>query len=235
MTFSLCVREPYRDVDDAQQYRFGVGVTTRLPGVGALCPFVSTEGAVAVQSHVSDWLGERTLAYLGDGLAVDDAVEALLNADDNSRNRQIHGVDTTTSVAITGAECVEHAAHYDGGEFTVAGNLLTDDSVLDAVVATYESDAFGEGPLAERLIDALASGVEAGGDKRESLSVGSAAVKVVTTAETGYRRFYNDLRVDASESPVDDLRTTYNAALLGYEQSLETYASPDEIEANRPE
>lgn len=235
MTFSLCVRESYRDGDDTQQYRFGLGVTTRLPGVGALCPFVSEAGAVAVQSQVSKRLGERTLAYLDDGLAVDDAIEALLNADDNRRNRQIHGVDTDTSVVVTGAECVEHAAHHDAGQFTVAGNLLADGSVLDAVGTAYESDAFGEQPLAERLIDALAAGVEAGGDKRESLSVGSAAIKVVTTAETGYRRFYNDLRVDASETPIDDLRTTYDAALLGYEQSLETYASPDEIEANRPD
>ena len=231
MTFSLCVREPYQDAADSRQYRFGVAVTTRLPGVGALCPFVSEAGAVAVQSHVSDWLGNRTLAYLDDGLAIDDAVDALLNADNNRRNRQIHGVDTDSSVVFTGSQCNDHAGHRDTGQFTVAGNLLTDDAVLDATTESYESDAFGEAPLAERLIDALAGGVEAGGDRRKSLSVGSAALKVVTTEELGYRRFYNDLRVDASETPVADLRTTYEAALLGYEQSLDEYADPEEIDS----
>jgi uncharacterized Ntn-hydrolase superfamily protein len=231
MTFSLCVREPYQDADDSRQYRFGVAVTTRLPGVGALCPFVSEAGAVAVQSHVSEWLGDRTLAYLDDGLAIDDAVEALLNADDNRRNRQVHGVDTEGSVVFTGSQCNDYAGHRDTGQCTVAGNLLTDDSVLDATASTYESDAFGDAPLAERLVDALAAGTEAGGDRRESLSVGSAALKVVTTEELGYRRFYNDLRVDASETPVADLRTTYEAALLGYEQSLEEYATADEIQS----
>ena len=235
MTLSLCVREPYQDSDDRRQYRFAVAVTTRLPGVGALCPFVSEHGAVAVQSHASDWLGERTLSYLADGLAIDDAVDALLSADDNRRNRQVHGVESDGSVVFTGSECVETAGHRNRGQFTVAGNLLVDDGVLDATVAAYESEAFGEAPLAERLIEALAAGVEAGGDKRESLSVGSAALKIVSTEEAAYRQFYNDLRVDASETPVDDLRTTYEAALLGYEQSLDVYADPAEVDSLRPE
>lgn len=234
MTFSLCVREPYQDSDDTRQYRFGVAVTTRLPGVGALCPFVSENGAVAVQGHASRQLGDRTLRYLDDGLAVDDGLEALLNADENRRNRQVHGVDTEGSFVRTGEECVGYADHLDAGQFTVAGNLLADQSVLDETADAYESTAFGDQPLARRLIDALAAGTEAGGDKRESLSVGSAALKVVTTEERGYRRFYNDLRVDASETPVADLQTTYEAALLGYEQSLDEYADPEEIESSRP-
>ena len=235
MTFSLCVREPYQDATESRQYRFGVAVTTRLPGVGALCPFVSEHGAIAVQSHVSDWLGERTLAYLDDGLGIDDAVTALLNADDNRRNRQIHGVDTNDSVVFTGDSCVGSAGHRDTGQFTVAGNLLADDAVLDAMATAYESEAFGKTPLADRLINALAAGVAAGGDTREVLSVGSAALKVVSTESTGYRRFYNDLRVDASETPVSDLRTTYEAALLGYEQSLDAYADPEGVDSLQPQ
>jgi len=234
MTLSLCVREPYR-TDNGRQYRFGVAVTTRLPGVGAICPFVSEHGAVAVQSHASERLGERTLAYLADGLAVGDAVEALLETDDNRRNRQVHGVDADGSIAVTGSGCVEFAGHREAGQFTVAGNLLADETVLAAAATTYEQTAFGEAPLAERLIDALAAGVEAGGDRREALSVGSAAVRVVSTVESPTRKFYNDLRVDASETPVADLRTTYEAALLGYEQSLDAYADPDEIDGARPE
>lgn len=232
MTLSLCVREPYR-TDDGRQYRFGVAVTTRLPGVGAICPFVSENGAVAVQSHASDWLGERTLSYLADGLAVDDAVGALLAADDDRRNRQIHGVDADGSVAVTGSGCVAFAGHREAGQFTVAGNLLADEEVIDAAARSYERAAFGDPPLTERLIDALAAGVDAGGDRRESLTVGSAAVRVVDSAAPTTRTFYNDLRVDASETPVADLRTTYEAALLGYEQSRDAYAA--EVDAGRPE
>ena len=223
MTLSLCVREPYQDESATRQFRFGVAATTRLPGVGALCPFVSEHGAVAVQSHVSHQLGDRTLSYLADGLAVEDAVDALLAVDDNRRNRQIHGVDRNGSTTFTGRECVDYAGHHDGSQFTVAGNLLVDEGVVDATVEAYESDAFGEAPLAERLINALKAGVDVGGDKRESVTVGSAAVRVVSTEESGHRKFYNDLRVDASETPIETLGTTYQAALLGYEQSRKEY------------
>ena len=230
MTLSLCVREPYQDDAGRRQYRFGVAATTQLPGVGALCPFVSEHGALAVQSHVSQQFGERTLSYLADGLAIGDAVDALLNADDNRRNRQIHGVDRNGSTAVTGSQCVDYAGHHDGGQFTVAGNLLVDEATIDTTATAYESDAFGDAPLAERLINALSAGSEAGGDKRESLTVGSAAVRVVTTGETGRQRFYNDLRVDASETPLTDLQTTYEAALLGYEQSKDAYDTTAQTE-----
>ena len=226
MTLSLCVREPFQDDAGSRQYRFGVAATTRLPGVGAICPFVSEHGAVAVQSHVEERFGDRILSYLDDGLALSDAVEALLNADDNRRNRQIHGVDRETSTTHTGSQCVAYAGHHDGGQFTVAGNLLADQGVIDSTVGAYESDAFGAAPLAERLIQALRAGVEAGGDRRESLTVGSASLKVVSTADSGHRTFYNDLRVDASETPIEALATTYQAALLGYEQSLAEYGEP---------
>jgi len=226
MTLSLCVREPFQDDTGTRQFRFGVAATTRLPGVGALCPFVSDHGAVAVQSHVSQQLGDRTLSYLADGLALTDALNSLLNADDSRRNRQIHGVDREGSNTFTGSQCVGYAGHHDGGQFTVAGNLLVDEGVIDATVSSYESDAFGESPLAERLINAIKSGVDAGGDKRDALTVGSAAVKVVSTDESAHRKFYNDLRVDASETPIETLRTTYQAALLGYEQSKEAYGEP---------
>ncbi len=229
MTFSICVREPYRGTDGDRHYRFGVAVTTRLPGVGALCPFVSEHGAVVVQSHVSQTFGQRCLSYLADGLAVDDAVQALLNAESRTdrRNRQIHGVDTETSVAITGEGCVGYAGQLDGEQFTVAGNLLTDQSVLTETASAYEADAFGDRPLAERLIDALAAGQNAGGDKRKALSIQSAALTVVTTEPSSHRQFYNDLRVDATETPIADLTETYNGALLGYEQSLDAYGDAD--------
>ncbi|MFT4884388.1 MAG: putative Ntn-hydrolase superfamily protein, partial [Natronomonas sp.] len=59
MTFSICVREEYEDDDGDEQTRFGVAVTTRLAGVGTLCPFISENGAVATQSLVNIELGEK--------------------------------------------------------------------------------------------------------------------------------------------------------------------------------
>ena len=228
MTFSICVRERYTDDDGDDQTRFGVAVTTRLPGVGTLCPFASSDGAVATQSLVNVELGRKGIEYLGDGLAVDDALRALLNADEGSAQRQLHGVDADGTFAFSGDECNDWYGHREGENYTVAGNLLTGEDVVADTAAAYESDAHGDAPLAERLIDALAAGHAAGGDKREDLEVQSAALLVRNTEAEADDPYYNDLRVDASETPVADLRETYETAKRGYETILEKYAAEED-------
>ena len=83
-------------------------------------------------------------------------------------------------------------------------------------VAEDERDA----PLVYRLLTALAAGERAGGDGRD-LPVGSAAAVVSTAAEP--EPLYHDLRVDASETPVADLRETYRQAKRGYEAAVDRY------------
>src|SRR6056297_2334033 len=101
MTFSICVRETDTDETGEEQTRFGVAVTTRLPAVGTLCPFASENGAVATQSLVNVELGRRGVEYLDDGLAVEDALQALLNADEGREQRQLHGVDAEGTFAFS--------------------------------------------------------------------------------------------------------------------------------------
>ena len=236
MTFSICVRETYETSDGETHERFGVAVTTRLPGVGTLCPFASENGAVATQSLVNVDLGRDGIRYLDDGLAVDDALEALLNADDGASQRQLHGVDADSTFVFSGEDCEGWFGHLEGDHYTVAGNLLVGESVLEATADAYAESAVhettdetagagvGADPLAKRLIDALEAGHGEGGDKREELPIQSAAVVVETTEDYEFTPSYNDLRVDATESPIEDLRETYELALEGYEDTLERYA-----------
>ncbi|SNR36267.1 DUF1028 domain-containing protein [Halorubrum vacuolatum] len=232
MTFSICVRERYTDDSGADQVRFGVAVTTRLPAVGTLCPFVSEHGAVATQSLVNVDLGRRGLAYLEDGLAIGDALEALLNADKGREGRQVHGIDAERTFAFSGDDCVGWYGHDLGQNFTVAGNMLVGEAVIEETAAAYAADAHGERPLAERLIDALSAGHAVGGDKREDLPVQSAALKVATTEPTPMGEpLYNDLRVDATETPIDDLRATFEAAKRGWEDAMDRYADASEADS----
>jgi uncharacterized Ntn-hydrolase superfamily protein len=152
-------------------------------------------------------------------------------------------VDAEGTFAFSGAECQGWFGHRVGENYTVAGNLLTGESVLDATAAAYESGLAGGGggnddrddgenggggdggedTLAKRLIDALEAGHEAGGDKREELEVQSAALLVTTTAEEAPRPYYDDLRVDATRTPIADLRETYELAKEGYETAVAKY------------
>lgn len=222
MTFSICVRETDEDDAGEEQRRFGVAVTTRLAGVGTLCPFVSENGAVATQSLVNVELGAKGVEYLDDGIVVEDALQALLNADDGAEHRQLHGVDGDGSFAFSGDECRPWYGHRDEGEYTVAGNLLTGEAVIDAVAETYEASDRAE-PLPKRLVDALEAGHEAGGDKREDLPVQSAALLVETTEDRPLDPAYEDLRVDATETPIADLRETYELAVRAHEDAVEKY------------
>jgi len=231
VTFSICVREPYEDEAGDQQYRFGVAITTRLPAVGVPCPHVNEHGAVATQSLTNERLGSKGVEYLADGIAIEDALQGLLNADDGSPTRQLHGVSRDGAFTFSGDECSGWYGHTSGDNYTVAGNLLVGDAVVDRTADKYEDVAFGDEPLAKRLVDALGAGQAAGGDKREDLTVQSAAVRVVDTGAED-QPYYDDLRVDASEDPIVDLRETYRLAKQGYEDALERYEDEDEADEN---
>ncbi|MEF8869813.1 MAG: DUF1028 domain-containing protein [Haloarculaceae archaeon] len=221
MTFSICVREAY-ETDGEEHVRFGVAVTTRLAGVGTLCPFASENGAVATQSLVNTELGRKGVEYLDDGLAVEDALQALLNADDGAPNRQLHGVGRDGTFVFSGEECRPWYGHLEGENYTVAGNLLTGEPVIEATAAAYEAGDREE-PLPARLVDALAAGHAEGGDKREELPVHSAALVVRTTEDRDLEPFTEDLRVDATETPVADLRETHELARRSYEDAMALY------------
>lgn len=223
MTFSICVRESYEDDEGNEQTRFGVAVTTRLAGVGNLCPFANEYGAVATQSFVNTELGRKGIEYLEDGLHVEDALEALLAADDGKPQRQLHGVGRNGEFAFSGEECKDWFGDRIGENYTVAGNLLTGEAVVDAVAEQYEEGRDKELPLAKRLLDCLAAGYAEGGDKREELHVQSAAVVVAKTEDEAVTPAYNNIRVDATESPIVDLRETMKLATESYEMALERY------------
>jgi uncharacterized Ntn-hydrolase superfamily protein len=228
VTFSICVRETDEEAG-TEETRYGVAVTTRLAGVGTLCPFANEHGAVATQSLVNVELGRKGVEYLADGLAVEDALSALLNADDGKESRQLHGVDADGTFTFSGDECMDWYGHVERENFTVAGNLLTGEEVVEATADAFESTDESR-PLAERLIDALAAGHEAGGDKRTDLEVQSAALQVTTTADREMTPYYEDLRVDATRTPIEDLRETYELAVESFEAAVEKYE--DEYEAD---
>lgn len=210
MTFSICVRERY-EVDDTSHSRFGVAVTTRRPSIGARCPFVSEHGAIATQSVTDPALGRAGLKHVREGLRLEDSLTALLNVDSNAAERQVHGVCREDTYAFSGDECGDWYGHTIGENYTVAGNLLAGEVVLESVISEYE-DQDRDTSLSGRLVQCLRAGQEAGGDKRTGRTIQSAAVRVRTTEETPFPAFHNDLRVDATESPIQDLQRAHDRA-----------------------
>ncbi|WP_042354218.1 DUF1028 domain-containing protein [Bacillus rubiinfantis] len=215
MTFSITAR-------CKETGQFGVAVTTRVPAVGMLCPFVEAGvGGIATQSFVNPYIGINGLNYLKSGLSAEEVKERILREDPEPEIRQFVIVDNTgTAVAFTGEKCDGWFGHVVGDHYGVAGNMLVgEDTILETARAFVESEGL---PLAERLIIALQAGQDAGGDKRGRQS---AAVKVVDTEDYPLV----DLRVDEHEDPVKDLRRIYEIAkseLFPFVQMLPTKANP---------
>ena len=181
---------------DAGTGAFAVAVATCAFAVGASCPYVRAGvGAVSTQSMTNRYLGPAILDCLARGLAPDAAIQGALAGDDGRHLRQVHAVDRHGRVAAwTGDNCVEWCGSVAAPGISVAGNMLAGPDVVGATLAAIG----GDGPLPERLAEAMLAGERAGGDRRGRQS----ATMLLTTAED-----FPDLnlRVDDHPDPVAEL------------------------------
>lgn len=200
----------------------GVAVSTKFLAVGSLCPFArSSVGAIATQAFVNPTFGPRGLRLLEEGVSVEDVIAILLKSDEGREHRQIHLVDRHgRTAAFTGNETVEWAGHKSFPYFSVAGNMLANGHVIEAMAEAYQASL--DQPLAERFLRALEAGQAAGGDKRGRQS----AALHIMGAEV-YALL--DLRVDDHPDPVVELRRIYEESkkeFVPFQQFLPTAAKP---------
>jgi uncharacterized Ntn-hydrolase superfamily protein len=194
MTWSLIAR----DGDG----RFGLVVASRFFAVGALCIYSRAGiGAVATQALVNPLYGPQGLDLLEEGKSAEDVVKALTDADAGAAQRQLHVLPADgAGAAHTGAECVGWHGHVVREDFSVAGNMLAGESVVQATADAFASSA-GQ-PLAERLIVAMRAGEAEGGDKRGRQG---AALRI-----QGFETYPDlDLRVDDHHAPLAELGRLY--------------------------
>jgi uncharacterized Ntn-hydrolase superfamily protein len=195
MTFSIVAR-----CDRTGQ--FGVGAMTAMPAVGKFLTHAwPRTGAVATQALVNPYLGIDGINALCEGLKADAVVERLVASDPKIERRQFAVVDAAgRTAARTGSECLPWADHREGNGFCVLGNRLEGAGVLDALEKAFAATAaLG---LADRLVEALAVGYAAGGDKKTECS---ATIYVVDTEE--YPLW--DIRIDEHDDPIEELRRVH--------------------------
>lgn len=200
----------------------GVAVSTAVPAVGAICPFVRPgAGAIATQSWVNPYLGIDGLKLLEAGRGAQEALDELLAQDPGREDRQIGVVDAKGGCAVfTGDSCVDWAGHVVGDQFTVQGNMLVGAATVEAMAEAAERSSGSE--LPERLMLALEAGQAAGGDKRGKQS---AAIKVFNVEEYPWL----DIRVDEHRHPVAELRRVFAVAqeqLMPFIRGMPTRVDP---------
>lgn len=184
----------------------GVAVATNNLAVGASVAYAKAGvGALATQYETNPAYGPRGLELLASGLSPADVMAELLAKDGNfdgttTAARQVGIVGAAGASAIyTGEEAAASAwaGARHGKGYSVQGNGLASERVLTAMEAEFLSCREA---LAKCLMAGLEAGEQAGGQTIGKLS----AALLLRTAEGGWQDI--DLRVDASASPVPDLR-----------------------------
>lgn len=210
MTYSIVAFDP--DSGD-----LGVAVQSKFPNAGVTIPFARAGvGAIASQAYLNPGFGHRGLVLLEHGASPEQALDILVGGDPERAVRQVGMVDARgRSAAYTGAECFPWCGALQGEHFTAQGNVLAGPGVVGAMAETF---AAASGPLAERLLAALAAGQAAGGEVRGQQSAGLLVVR----AGGGYGG-HDDRLVPISvydhPTPIAELERLYAIHRLTYFRS----------------
>jgi uncharacterized Ntn-hydrolase superfamily protein len=184
----------------------GVAVATNNLAVGASVAYARAgAGALATQYETNPAYGPRGLDLLATGMSPADVMAELLAKDGNFDGttvaaRQVGIVNAAGASAIyTGDEAAASswAGSRHGKGYAVQGNGLVSERVVTAMETEFLSCRRA---LAQCLMASLEAGENAGGQTTGRLS----AAVLVRTPAGGWEDI--DLRVDASASPVPDLR-----------------------------
>lgn len=197
-TFSIAAR-------DSGSGFLGTAVSTKVPAVGSLCPFIRHGvGAVCTQAWVNPSLGPRILERIALSQSADQALRTVMTDETDREIRQVGVVDAAGhSAAFTGQGTDAWAGHQNGPDYSVQGNMLVSAETITAMAKVFETTTGMD--LAERLMRVLEAGQAAGGDRR-----GKQSAALLVRGPEVYPLV--DLRVDEHPDPVAELRRIFEVA-----------------------
>jgi uncharacterized Ntn-hydrolase superfamily protein len=215
MTFSLVAR-------CARTGQFGMVISSSSPAVAARCAHVRAGvGAVASQNITDPALGPLVLDALERGLSAAEALAEVTTGRPHIDYRQILVIDAQGRTAVhSGAQVLGVWGEAQGLDCAAGGNLLAAPDVVQRMVADFTAS---RGLFGNRLIEALQTGLDAGG---EAGPVHSAGMKIADRLSWPLV----DLRVDWSEQPIDDLLAAWRI----YAPQMQAYAQRAEDPTRAP-
>ncbi|TAJ83743.1 DUF1028 domain-containing protein [Reyranella sp.] len=191
MTFSLVGR-------CARTGMLGAAVTTSSIAVGSRCQYARAGiGASLTQHRTDPRLGPLALDLLARGFTAEEALKAIVAATPHRDWRQLAVIDAAGRTAVySGAQVRGERGEAEGRDCAAIANIVRSETIPRAMVESFERSP--DLPLARRLVDALAAGEAAGGERQPVMS---AALIVVDKEPFPYV----DLRVDDHPKPIAEL------------------------------
>ena len=189
---------------DKKSGEMGVAVQSHWFSVGSVVTWAEAGvGVVATQASVEVSYGPLGLALMKGGKTPQQALKSLLATDPRPEVRQVAMLNPRGRVAVhTGSRCIPEAGHESGPGFSAQANIMRNRMVWGAMARSFRGS---RGSLAERLMLALESAEEAGGDLRGRQSAAILVVKLRGTSTPWHDRVV-DLRVEDHPQPLVEMR-----------------------------
>ena len=218
---------------DPETGDLGIAVQSKFPNVRPIVPWAKAGvGAVATQSFAELDYGIKGLKLMENGANAEEALRILMRGDADFQERQVGMVDAHGNAAswtgtgtfpwAGGRVGIEEGGSMTGAAgtlitgvgFAAQGNILVSAETVEALAETFVSTS---GPLADRLVAALAAGDRAGGDQRGEQS----AALLVVREGAGYDGMDNfiDISVYDHQTPIAELERLYRLNNLYFTQS----------------
>lgn len=189
-------------------HQIGVAVATYSVAFGSFTQGAhNAYGVVMSQANGRRRNAPLAQSLLQQGRSSKSVLAALVEDDIHESLRQV-AVMTRDGVGVvhTGSRVTGWAGDKTGTHYTVFGNVLAGGHVLEAMEATFNEDPAQ--PLVERLISALESGRDAGGQTAKDRHLPERSACVVVMDRESYAAW--DLRVDMHGTAVEELRRIYS-------------------------
>jgi uncharacterized Ntn-hydrolase superfamily protein len=187
-------------------------------------------GAIHTQSYWNTTNQQNAHARMVEGMSPQEIIDWLAthDAQNNPAVRQYGIVDFDSSgharsAAFTGANCLDYKNHITGPNYSIQGNILLGQQILDSIEAGFLNT---EGSFAEKMMAALQGAKVIGADTRCTNNGTSSLSAFIRVARPGDPTggFYCDLNVPSlpeGMEPIDSLQTLFNAWLetvVGFEE-----------------
>ncbi len=196
MTFSLVAR-------CQETGMFGMAISSSSPAVAARCAYARAgTGAVASQNITDPQLGNRALDLMERGASASQTITILQGSAAHMDYRQVLAVDNQGETAIhSGGNSLGIFAEAQAANVAAGGNLLANNSIPAVLVDSFCSAG---GHLGDRLMVAMKSAVDAGGEAGPVHSAGLLLVDQVAWPVA-------ELRCDWSEEdcPVENVANAW--------------------------
>jgi uncharacterized Ntn-hydrolase superfamily protein len=209
-------------IDDSQIEGGALIISDVIPG----------RGSIHTQSYWNSTNQQNAHDRMVEGLSPQEIIDWLTthDAQNNPAVRQYGIVDFDTSgnarsAGFTGANCMDYKNHITGPNYSIQGNILLGQQILDSIEAGFLNT---EGSFAEKMMAALQGAKVIGADTRctaNGTSSLSAFIRVARPADP-IGGFYCDLNVPslpAGMEPIDSLQTLFDAWLetvVGLDEKL---------------